>query len=174
MFRNLVIFLYCVQDFLIISPYYSVTNEGAFSLQAVSNFLILYRGDRYISQCDLREEQHKELLLVCCRTLKCLESNLQALGKWGALGLPVSPRSLFLLSWTRKGDQPALCIRKKNPKLNESKHTEDLGVPEDFHKIQISYCKNMKEYMKSPALDHIFWELTGTEKMSSYICSCSF
>lgn len=70
MFRNLAIFLYCVQAFLIISPYYSVTNEGAFSLQAVSNFLILYCGDRYISRCDLREEQHKELLLVCCKTLK--------------------------------------------------------------------------------------------------------
>lgn len=38
MFRNLVIFLYCVQDILIIFPYYSVTNEGSFSLQAVPNF----------------------------------------------------------------------------------------------------------------------------------------
>lgn len=165
MFRNLAIFLYCLQAFLIVSPCYSVTNEGAFSLQAVSNFLILYCGDRYISRCDLREEQHKELLLVYCKTLKLpgiKSPDPREVRSFGDSYFPKVP--LFLLSWTTKEDQPALCIRNKT-KLNESKHTEDLGVPGDFHKIQISYSKNMKECMKSPALDHLFWELTGTEKM---------
>lgn len=49
-----------------------------------------------------------------------------------------------------------------------------LSVPEDLHKIQDSYIKNMKECMKGPALDHLFQELADTGKMSRYICSCSF